>query len=127
MTGGGNISIAEADDEARVATGSGDITITAGKGDAHPVDVRSGNGNIDVMLPQGANVTLDLEAAYTESFGRQAKITGDFPLETTVTPNWDSSQGTPRKYVRVKQKIGKGGPLIRVRTVNGDIRLREES
>ena len=127
MTGGGNISIAEADDEARVATGSGDITITAGKGDAHPVDVRSGSGNIDVMLPQGANVTLDLEAAYTESFGRQAKITGDFPLETTVTPNWDSSQGTPRKYVRVKQKIGKGGPLIRVRTVNGDIRLREES
>ena len=127
MTGGGNISIDEADDEARVATGSGDITITAGKGDAHPVDVRSGSGNIDVMLPQGANVTLDLEAAYTESFGRQAKITGDFPLETTVTPNWDSSQGTPRKYVRVKQKIGKGGPLIRVRTVNGDIRLREES
>jgi beta-lactamase regulating signal transducer with metallopeptidase domain len=126
-TGGGNISIDEADDEARVATGSGDITIIAGKGDAHPVDVRSGSGNIDVMLPQGANVTLDLEAAYTESFGRQAKITGDFPLETTVTPNWDSSQGTPRKYVRVKQKIGKGGPLIRVRTVNGDIRLREES
>ncbi|MBA3831865.1 MAG: M56 family metallopeptidase [Chthoniobacterales bacterium] len=124
-TGGGNISIDEADGDATARTGGGDITVTAGKGKAHAVDVSSGNGNVDVVIPRGADVTLDLETAYTQNFGKHTQIKGDYPLEQTETPDWDSTHGTPRKYVRVKQKIGKGGALIRVRTVNGDIRLSE--
>ncbi|HLB08735.1 MAG TPA: hypothetical protein VK617_04325, partial [Gemmatimonadaceae bacterium] len=121
----GRISIGRADAAAKATTGAGDVTITTGGGEAHPVDVRSGSGNVELRLPKGANATLDLETAYTENFGKATKIRSDWPLDVTETNEWDASQGTPRKYVRARQKIGNGGPLIRVRTVNGDINLKQ--
>ncbi len=127
LTGAGRISIGRADGAAKATTGAGDVSITTGGGEAHPVDVRSGSGNVELLLPKGANATLDLETAYTENFGKATKIKSDWPLEVTETNEWDSSQGTPRKYVRARQKIGNGGPLIRVRTVNGDIKLKQGS
>ncbi len=125
LTGAGRISIGRADGAARATTGAGDVTITAGSGEAHPVDIRSGSGNVDLMLPKGTNATLDLETAYTQNYGKHTKIKSDWPLAVTETEEWDSSQGSPRKFVRARQKIGNGGPLIRVRTVNGDIKLKE--
>jgi len=82
---------------------------------------------VELVLPRNANATLDLETAYTEHYGKRTKIRSDWPLDVTETQEWDHSHGTPRKYVRVKQKIGKGGPLIRIRTVNGDIRIKQGS
>jgi len=32
---------------------------------------------------------------------------------------------TPRRYVRARQEVGGGGRRIRVRTVNGDIVIRQ--
>ena len=125
-TGGGNIRIDAAEGAARVTTGAGNVTIaTVGK-EAHSVDVSSGTGGVVVQLPKDANVTLDLETAYTKA-DKPSKILSDWPVKTTETPDWDSSQGTPRKYVRVQQDIGKGGPVIRVRTVNGNIEIKKEN
>jgi beta-lactamase regulating signal transducer with metallopeptidase domain len=126
-TGAGDISIAEADAAAHATTGAGNVMITTVGDAAHPVDVSSGSGNVELVLPKGANATLDLETAYTENFGKHTKIKSDWPLNVTETQDWDDSQGTPRKYVRVRQNIGKGGPVIRVRTVNGDIKLKQGS
>ncbi len=125
LTGAGRISIGRADGAAKATTGAGDVTITTGGGEAHPVDVRSGSGNVELLLPKGANATLDLETAYTQNFGKATKIKSDWPLNVTETKDWDDSQGSPRKFVRARQKIGNGGPLIRVRTVNGDINLKQ--
>ncbi|MBK5188522.1 MAG: hypothetical protein JJD97_09755, partial [Gemmatimonadaceae bacterium] len=124
-TGGGDIDIAEADGAAAATTGSGDVSLTMVGSEAHPINVSSGTGNVELVLPRGANATLDLETAYTENFGKHTKIKSDWPVDVTETDSWDASHGTPRKYVRVKQDIGHGGPLIRVRTVNGDIKLKQ--
>jgi len=124
-TGGGNITIDAAEGAARVTTGSGNVTITTVGKDAHSVDVRSGTGGVVLQLPKEANATLDLETAYTNE-KKPSKIISDWPVTVTVSPDWDSSHGTPRKYVRVQQDIGKGGSVIRVRTVNGDIQLKRE-
>jgi beta-lactamase regulating signal transducer with metallopeptidase domain len=126
-TGAGDISIEEADAAAHATTGAGNVMITSVGDGAHPVEVSSGSGNVELVLPKGANATLDLETAYTENFGRRTKIKSDWPLNVTETQEWDDSHGTPRKYVRVRQNIGKGGPTIRVRTVNGDIKLKQGS
>ena len=124
-TGGGNVTIDAAEGAASVVTGAGDVTIvTAGK-EAHAVDVRSGTGGVTVRLPRDANVTLDLETAYTRE-DKPSKIISDWPVTPTTTSDWDDSHGTPRKFVRVRQDIGKGGPVIRVHTVNGDIQIRKE-
>ena len=84
----------------------------------------SGKGQVVLVLPSDLNATLELETAYTDNFGRKTRIVSDWPLNVTETNNWDDSQGTPRKYVRVRQKIGSGGGLIRVRTVNGNVVLK---
>jgi hypothetical protein len=124
-TGGGNVTIDAADGAASISTGAGNVTvITTGK-EAHAVDIRSGTGGVTVQLPKDANVTLDLETAYTKE-AKPSRIISDWPVTPTVSPDWDDSQGTPRKYVRVRQDIGKGGPVIHVHTVNGDIQIRKE-
>ena len=123
-TGGGDIEIGRAESAAAATTGAGDVSISLVGEAPHPVNVSSGKGNVEIVLPSNANATLDLEIGYTKNYGRHPVIKGDWPLTVTETDDWDASQGTPRKFVRVKQTIGKGGPVIRVRTVNGDIRLK---
>ncbi|MDQ2768709.1 MAG: hypothetical protein M3Y30_16330 [Gemmatimonadota bacterium] len=126
-TGGGDIEIGPAEGAAAATTGAGDVSINLVGEAPHPVDVSSGKGNVEILLPSDANATLDLEIGYTQNYGRHPQIKGDWPLTVTETDQWDASHGTPRKYVRVKQQIGKGGPVIRVRTMNGDIKLKRGS
>ena len=78
-----------------------------------------------IVAPTDLNATLELETAYTDHFGRKTRVVSDWPVSITETSEWDASHGTPRKYVRVRQNIGRGGGLIRVRTVNGDILLKQ--
>jgi hypothetical protein len=92
---------------------------------AHSVDVTSGKGEVVLVLPRDLNATLELETAYTENLGHKTRIVSDVPLQgLTETPDWDDSEGTPRRYIRARQNIGRGGAVIRVRTVNGDVVLK---
>jgi len=120
-TGGGDITLGPVAGSAEASTGKGDVTITLTGPDGHSVNVRSGTGKVVLILPANLSAILDLETAYTESFGRRARIISDWSLSPTESSNWDDSQGTPRKYVRARQTIGRGGSVIRVRTVNGDV------
>jgi hypothetical protein len=86
--------------------------------------VTSGQGQVDLIVPRDLSATLEFESAYTNNLGHETRIESDWPLTITSTKDWDSRDGTPRKYVRVRQTIGRGGPVIRVRTVNGNVLLR---
>jgi len=88
---------------------------------AHSVDVTSGKGQVVLDLPRDLDATLELETAYTDNLGHKTSIVSDWPLQSTETDNWDRSEGTPRRYVRARQTIGRGGSTIRVRTVNGNV------
>jgi hypothetical protein len=88
--------------------------------------VFSGNGNVTLLVPANLDAELDLETAYTNHLGHKTRIISDFPVQITETSTWDNRAGTPRKYVRVRQSVGQGGGVIRVRTVNGDIVLRRK-
>jgi beta-lactamase regulating signal transducer with metallopeptidase domain/DUF4097 and DUF4098 domain-containing protein YvlB len=126
QTGGGAIDIGPASGSVEAVTGAGDVRINLQGANDHTVRVAAGVGDVTLEVPADLNATLDLETAYTERFGRKTRIIGDFGLQTTETNTWDDSHGTPRKYVRVRQTIGHGGPVITVRTVNGDITLQRK-
>jgi hypothetical protein len=123
QTGGGPIVIGPATGSVEAHTGAGDVTIVLQGAGAHSVDVTSGKGKVVLVLPPGLDATLDLETAYTNNFGHKTRIAGDWALHPTETVDWDAREGTPRRYVRARQTIGRGGGIIRVRTVNGDIIL----
>jgi hypothetical protein len=79
-----------------------------------------------LVLPRELDATLELETAYTNNLGHKTRIISELPLQTTETSSWDEREGTPRRYVRARQTVGRGGGVIRVRTVNGNIVLNRE-
>jgi DUF4097 and DUF4098 domain-containing protein YvlB len=123
-TGGGDVTIGSASRSAKVTTGAGDVKITMAGSGGYPVQVESGNGTVTITLPRNFSADLDLETAFTKNHGSQTRIESDWPLNTTVTPEWSPDKGTPRRYVRARQAIGNGGARITVTTVNGDIIIR---
>jgi hypothetical protein len=124
MTGGGDIDIGPATGSVEAHTGAGDIRIELKGAGAHSVNVTSGRGQVVLVVPRDLDATLELESAYTNNLSRKTRIVSDFPLQTTETADWDAREGTPRRYVRARQTLGKGGGIIRVRTVNGDVVLK---
>jgi beta-lactamase regulating signal transducer with metallopeptidase domain len=124
MTGGGDIDIGPATGSVEAHTGAGDVTIELKGAGAHSVNVTSGRGQVVLVVPRDLDATLELETAYTNNLGHKTRIVSDFPLETSETADWDAREGTPRRYVRARQTIGRGGGVIRVRTVNGNVVLK---
>ena len=124
MTGGGDIDIGPATGSVEAHTGAGDVTIELKGAGAHSVNVTSGRGKVVLVVPRDLDATLELESAYTNNLGHKTRVVSDFPLQTTETADWDAREGTPRRYVRARQTLGKGGGIIRVRTVNGDVVLK---
>jgi beta-lactamase regulating signal transducer with metallopeptidase domain/DUF4097 and DUF4098 domain-containing protein YvlB len=123
MTGGGDIDIGPATGSVEAHTGAGDVKIELKGAGAHSVSVTSGRGEVVLVVPRDLDATLELETAYTNNLGHKTRIVSDFPLQTTETADWDAREGTPRRYVRARQTLGKGGGIIRVRTVNGNVVL----
>jgi DUF4097 and DUF4098 domain-containing protein YvlB len=124
-TGGGDIDIGPATGSVEAQTGAGRVAIELKGPDSHQVEVTSGKGDVVLELPANLNATLELETAYTNNLGHKTRIVSDWPLTTSETSNWDATEGTPRRYVRARQNIGKGGAVIHVRTVNGNVVLQK--
>jgi DUF4097 and DUF4098 domain-containing protein YvlB len=68
------------------------------------------NGSITVSFPASVNADVDMSTV-------NGKLSSDFPLtvEGTFSPR------------RLRATLGKGGPALRLSTVNGSIRLRKQS
>lgn len=125
-TGGGDIELENVAGDVAASTGAGDIRInllSSGRNEQN-VDVESGRGRVVIEVPATLDARIELETAYTNNFSRRTNITSDFALENSETDQWDSSVGTPRRYVRAVGIVGNGRGLIRVRTVNGDVVLK---
>jgi hypothetical protein len=124
-TGGGDIELDNVADDVTATTGAGEVRITIVNGNrtARNVSVSSGNGRVVITLPANLDARFDLETAYTERHG-PTSISSDFPVNVVETDEWDSRNGTPRRFVRGTGSVGSGRGLIRIRTVNGDVSIR---
>jgi hypothetical protein len=89
----------------------------------HDVKVSSGNGKVILYLPPDISADIDIESGYTRENGR-TRIDSDWKLPMSETTDWDSSMGTPRRFVRARGAIGSGRGRITVRTTNGDVVIR---
>ena len=125
-TGGGDITLNRVSGDVSATTGAGEVQITVidGNGTARSVSVSSGSGRVTIDLPANLDARFDIETSYTERHG-PTTIKSDFSLNTTETDEWDSRNGTPRRYVRGNGVAGSGRGLIKIRTVNGDVIIRK--
>jgi DUF4097 and DUF4098 domain-containing protein YvlB len=128
-TGGGNIRVEVEDGWVKAKTGAGDITVKiegqGGEGDkvAH---LMTGKGDVTLTVPRGFSMELDLDIGYTKNSRRDFKIITDLPFDEERTEDWDYSNGSPKKHIYGTGKVAGGKYMVKIRTTNGDIHIRED-
>jgi DUF4097 and DUF4098 domain-containing protein YvlB len=127
QTGGGDISIHTESGWVKATTGAGDIdvVIRSDTKDEGDVSLITGTGDVTITLPAGFSMELDVDLGYTRNSDRDYRILSDFEIDEEHTDKWDSSQGTPRKHIYGTATLAGGKHKIRIRTVNGDVRIRK--
>ncbi|HVZ48085.1 MAG TPA: DUF4097 family beta strand repeat-containing protein [Gemmatimonadaceae bacterium] len=91
----------------RAGTTNGSLTVRTGQIGRETLDYSTVNGAITVEIPDNASADVEM---HTVNGG----ISSDFPL--TIEGRFNNR--------RVRGTIGRGGPLLRLSTTNGSIRLR---
>jgi hypothetical protein len=104
----GDIEAASRENSVRARTVNGSIT-ARGTLPRDGLDYNTVNGSIEIVLPADANADVSLRTT-------NGRVTSDFPITFTGDIN-------PR---RIDAQLGSGGPEVRARTVNGQIRLRKQ-
>jgi DUF4097 and DUF4098 domain-containing protein YvlB len=107
-SGNGDIRVTTTRGPVSAKTGNGEVWVRMDAlGPEAPMDFTSGNGGVTVLLPG----TFEGEVEIMTGNG---EFQSDFPITT---------QGRFSMH-RLRGRIGKGGPQLRLRTGNGDIELR---
>ncbi len=91
-------------------TTNGNLTISSPMLDGDRNEYTTTNGSISLELPASVNAEIDMRTV-------NGRLSSDFPL--TVEGSF-----SPR---RLHAMLGRGGPTLRLSTVNGSIRLRKLS
>ena len=123
-TMGGSIDIRSIDGWVQATTMGGDIEAHV-TGEGGDVVLSSHSGKIELSVPAGFGMDLDLEIAYTRNSAQDFTITAPGTLKPTETSEWDHAHGTPRKYIRMSGAVNGGGHKVKVRTINGNLRVSE--
>lgn len=128
-SGDGSITVEDGDGIVRLSTGDGGIT-SSGRFDS--VKVKSGDGSVTVRADRGSEMKSDW--SITTEDGSVAlylpeAFNGELDAQTgdgTVRSEFDvqGSQPDERRPHKLRGKLGSGGNLLRIRTGDGSISLR---
>jgi len=127
-TMGGDIELEAIDGWIEATTMGGDIEARmvgdVASGDRH-VELTSMSGDVELIVPAGLSMAIDVELAYTKNSSKDYEIESDFDLEISETSDWSHEWGSPRKVIRGKATLGGGEHKVKIRTVNGDVVLKK--
>jgi DUF4097 and DUF4098 domain-containing protein YvlB len=127
-TMGGDIEINSADASVEAETMSGNIDATLAKGQSpgtHHITLSTNSGEIILTVPKNYPMTIEVVLAYTNNTGGDYKITDTLGLEQSSSKVWDHTHGTPRKYLYAKGRTGNGQNHVTIKTINGDVVIKE--
>jgi hypothetical protein len=94
---------------AEAGTVNGSIVVTMGRADwKDDLDFDTVNGSVSLTLPTTVNADLEIETV-------NGNIDSDFPITVSGRMNPHSLKG----------RLGQGGRALDIKTVNGNIRLRQ--
>lgn len=123
-TMGGDIHVDAVDGWLQAVTMGGDIEASV-VGSGGDVMLSSNSGDIDLCVPSGFGMELDLEIAFTRNSRKEYEIVAPGDLNSTVGTEWDYDHGTPRKFLRQSGTVNGGGNTVKISTINGNINVRE--
>lgn len=127
-TMGGDIRVASVDGWVKAATMGGDISVTTVGDPAlgrRDVELKSMGGDIELTVPSGAALDFDIEIRRTQGFRGEAAIRSDFPLEIDENVKPKTRWGRRDRIIRGTGSAGGGGHLVKIRTINGNVTIRQ--
>ncbi|MBN2185635.1 MAG: DUF4097 family beta strand repeat protein [Candidatus Krumholzibacteriota bacterium] len=127
-TMGGDIEIKEVDGWVKATTMGGDVHVkmVGGPDDKkRDVELKSMGGDIELTVPEGMSMDFDIEIAYTKKSKRNYRIESDFDMKIEETKEWKSRWGQKRKYIYGTGVIRDGANSIKIRTTNGNVRIKK--
>jgi DUF4097 and DUF4098 domain-containing protein YvlB len=125
-TGGGDVDIHTESGDVVASTGAGriEVVVERGVGDGR-ISLGTGTGDVLLVVPRGFSARYDLTIGYTRNSSQDFRIITDVDLQEDRTTRWDSSWGTPRKFIHGSGETGNGDYRVRIRTTNGNITIKE--
>ena len=126
-TMGGGITIGTANGPIKASTMGGDIKVreVGSSSQERDIELTSKGGTIELTVPKDFPMEVRITVAYTKT-DRDFRIDQHAGLEVRETNVWDTSEGTPRKYIRAAGRVGSGLNQVTIKTINGDVILRQE-
>ena len=126
-TMGGGITVSTAEGPVKATSMGGGITVREVGTSNQERDIRliSKGGTIELTVPKDFPMDVKITLAYTRT-DRQYHIVQHSGLDVHESSEWDSSQGTPSKYIRARGLVGTGLNRVEIETVNGDVILNQE-
>ena len=124
---GGGITIGTANGPIKANTMGGDIKVreVGSSSQERDIELKSKGGTIELTVPKDFPMDVRIVLAYTRTF-RDYHIVQNAGLEVRETNEWDTSDGTPRKYIRAAGRVGSGQNHVEISTINGDVILKQE-
>ncbi len=124
-TGGGRIEIGPVAGSVRASTGAGNVAVILvdPAGREQTVEIFTGSGDVEVVLPPTLDAKFEIETAYTRQTA-PTHIDSTWELDHQPATGWDTHEGTARRYVRARGSAGSGRGLVRIKAVNGNVTLR---
>jgi len=127
-TMGGNINLKGVDGPVHATTMAGDITahLVGSLSAQRDVHLTSNSGTITLIVPKDFPMDVRIKLAYTRNSDKTFDIIDHMGLTHRQSADWDTSQGTPRKYIYAEGRVGSGQNHVEISTINGDVILKQE-
>ena len=134
LTMGGDITFDSFDGDLEATTMGGDIEVTVdgyATAGSHDIELESMGGDLTVILPADFSARFDIELVKLRKREEKARIDSDFDLDIDEPADW-SPRGSGRdgrrygdshKIIRATGVTGGGEHLVRLKTINGVIRI----
>jgi len=127
-TMGGSIEIKAVNGPLKATTMAGDITahMVGSSSAQRDVYLTSNAGTITLIVPKDFPMDMRVKLAYTRNADKIYDIIDHLGLTHRESADWDTSEGTPRKYIYAEGRIGSGQNHVEISTINGDVILKQE-
>ncbi len=127
-TMGGNIRVLAAGDSVHATSMGGNVNvrIVPSSAKARNIDLSTMGGEVELIVPKGFPMDIDIKLAYTKESWHKPNITEPFGLAHSESSDWDYSNGSPRKYIYAKGRVGTGGNRVVINAIGGDVTIVQE-
>ncbi len=127
-TMGGRVTVNSANGPLKATTMAGDIKarIVGTSSNERDIELSSMAGTIELTVPKDFPMDVRITLAYTKNASRSYQVVDSIGLIQQTSDDWETSMGTPRKYIRAKGRVGSGLNHVTIKTTNGDVIVKQE-